>query len=69
MEYKLCILAAGVGKRMLPLTKNINKALLPVNFKTAITHIIDKFPKDKEIIIAVNYQKTKIKEYISCSFR
>lgn len=67
MEYKLCILAAGVGKRMLPLTKDINKALLPVNFKAAITHIIDKFPNDKEIIIAVNYQKLKIKEYISCA--
>lgn len=67
MEYKLCILAAGVGKRMLPLTKDINKALLPVNFKAAITHIIEKFPHGKEIIIAVNYQELKIKEYLSCA--
>jgi len=68
MDYKLCILAAGIGSRMMPITKNINKALLPINFKAAISHLIDKFPEDKEIVIAVNYEKSKIKEYLDCVY-
>ena len=64
MEYQLCILAAGYGKRMRPLTTKINKALLPVNSKAAISHVIDKHRKDIEIIIAVHYEKEKIKQYL-----
>ena len=64
MKYKLCILAAGSGKRMQPLTKNFNKALLPVNYKPAISHVIEKHSKSIEIIIAVNYEKEKIKQYL-----
>ena len=67
MKYKLCILAAGSGKRMRPLTNKINKALLPVDSKAAITHVIEKHNIDVEIIIAVNYEKEKIKEYLSCA--
>ena len=67
MKYKLCILAAGSGKRMLPLTKNINKALLPVDSKAAISHVIEKHSPNIEIIIAVNYEKDKIKEYLEVS--
>ena len=66
MEYKLCILAAGSGKRMRPLTDNLNKALLPVNYKAAISYVIEKHRQDVEIIIAVNYEKEKIKQYLEC---
>lgn len=67
MDYKLCILAAGSGKRMLPLTKKINKALLPVNYKAAITHVIEKHKSNVEIIVAINYEKEKIKQYLDCA--
>ena len=50
MNYKVCILAAGVGSRMGPLSNHINKAILPVNFKAVISHIIEKFAEDIEII-------------------
>ena len=66
MKYKVCILAAGVGKRMRPLTDHINKALLPVGYKAAISHIIEKFSKDIEIVIAVGYEKEKVKQYLDC---
>ena len=45
-KYKVCILAAGVGSRMGPLTHNINKAILPINFKAVISLIIEKIDKD-----------------------
>ena len=67
MKYKVCILAAGLGKRMLSLTNNFNKALLPIAFKAAISHIIEKFPKEIEIVIAIGHEKEKIIEYLLCA--
>ncbi len=67
MKYKVCILAAGEGKRMSPLTKNFNKALLPLGYKAAISHIIEKFTKEIEIVVAVGYEKKKVSEYLFCA--
>lgn len=63
----MCILAAGEGKRMLHLTKNYNKALLPLDHKASISHIIEKFSKKVEIIVAVGYEKEKVSQYLSCA--
>ena len=64
-NYKVCILAAGVGARMGPLSQHVNKAILPVNFKATISHIIQKFSSDIEIVIAVGHKKETIVEYLS----
>ena len=66
-NYKVCILAAGAGKRMLDLSKNFNKALLPINYKASISHIIEKFPKEIEIIVAVGHEKEKVSQYLTCA--
>lgn len=58
-----CILAAGRGSRLGELTSSINKGLLPIKNKAAISHIIDKVPDDCEIVIAVGYDKEKVVEY------
>lgn len=60
----ICILAAGFGKRLESLTKNINKALLPVNDKPIISHIIDLTPKAFDIIVALGYTGDLIKNYL-----
>ncbi|OGN04615.1 MAG: hypothetical protein A3B99_04220 [Candidatus Yanofskybacteria bacterium RIFCSPHIGHO2_02_FULL_44_12b] len=65
MNYKVCILAAGIGSRMGSLSDHVNKAILPVNYKGVISHIIEKFPKDVEIIIAVGHKKETIRNYLS----
>ena len=52
---------------MLPLTKNFNKALLPIGFKAAISHIIEKFPKKIEIVVAIGHEREKIIQYLSCA--
>ena len=41
-NYKVCILAAGVGSRMGEVSKHVNKAVLPVNFKAVIPNNIEK---------------------------
>ena len=63
-KYKVCILAAGVGSRMGSLTQHVNKALLPINFKAVISHIIEKFDKDIEIVIAVGHKKETVIDYL-----
>src|SRR5437773_7594004 len=63
MNNAFCLLCAGRGSRLGELTNSVNKGLLPIANKAAISHIIDKIPKDCDIIIAVGYDKEKLTEY------
>ena len=60
---KACILAAGFGSR-LNFSKFSNKALLPVGNRAAISIIMDSIPLDVEIVIAVNYMKEDLIDYL-----
>jgi len=51
---KCLILASGFGTRLYPLTVNQAKALLPYKGKPMINHIVDKVPRDIEILVNVN---------------
>ncbi|MCF7910681.1 NTP transferase domain-containing protein [Candidatus Pacearchaeota archaeon] len=68
MDYKVCILAAGVGSRMGVLSENVHKAILPINFKGVISHIIEKFPEDIEIVVAIGHKKETIKNYLALAY-
>lgn len=57
------ILAAGLGTRLGSLTKDINKAMLPINNKAIISHIIEKFPIDYEFVISLGYKGSELREY------
>ena len=59
------ILCAGTGSRMSPLTDGIHKSLLPYNFKSILSNIIESFPKNFEIIIPVGFKKEQIKYFCS----
>jgi dTDP-glucose pyrophosphorylase len=58
-----CILAAGLGTRLGYLTKSVNKALLPIDNKAIISHIIDKVPENYPIVIATGYQGESLVDY------
>ena len=62
-EYKVVIPAAGLGTRISPLTKT-NKALITVGTRPAISHIIEKFPRDVEIIIGLGYAGALVKDVV-----
>jgi len=62
------ILAAGIGSRLKDLTKNINKAMLPIDNKAIISYIIDKFPKDYEFVVALGYKGDSLKEYCKIAY-
>lgn len=59
------ILAAGKGTRLEDLTKHVNKALLPINNKAIISHIIEKIPKEYDLVIATGYKRESLEEYIN----
>ena len=61
------IVAAGLGNRLGDLTKSINKALLPIANKAIISHIIDKFPKEYDFVVAVGYKGEAVREYCQLS--
>lgn len=67
MHYKVCVMAAGEGTR-LSYAKNFNKALLPVGEKSAFSRIIEKFPKNVEIVIAIGYKGDLIKEFSEVAY-
>lgn len=68
MKYKVCILAAGAGTRMGESSNHINKAVLPVNGKAVISHIIEKFPNEVEIVIAVGHKKETVIDYLMLAY-
>jgi N-acetyl-alpha-D-muramate 1-phosphate uridylyltransferase len=63
---KAMILAAGLGTRLLPLTQNHPKALIKVNGKPLIEHVLLRLTKFgvKEVIINLHHFPDQIKEFL-----
>src|SRR3990167_1496363 len=59
----MVILCAGTGSRMSSITSFIHKGLLPIDNRAAISHIIEKTPKDYDILIVVGYHADIVREY------
>ncbi|MCB1784295.1 MAG: hypothetical protein KDI13_09900 [Alphaproteobacteria bacterium] len=64
MTYKIVIPTAGTGSRLGTLTKDTNKALLPIAGKAVISHILSRFPADKPIVIPLGYKGENVKEFL-----
>lgn len=61
---KAAILAGGFGTRLLPLTSQIPKPLIPLLGKPLIMHIIDALPPAVDtVVLAVNYMRDHLEEY------
>lgn len=63
---KAIILAAGLGTRLIPLTKDVPKPLLPLNGKPLIQHNIEWLRSNgiKEIAINLHHLPEKIKTFL-----
>jgi len=57
------ILSAGLGSRLKDLTKNINKAMIPINNMAIISYIVEKFPSNYDFILALGYKGEELKQY------
>ena len=62
---KALILAGGKGQRMRPFTYEMPKAMIPVNGRPVLEHIIENLRRYdvREIIISIGHQGKKIKDY------
>lgn len=66
---KIVILAAGKGKRMLPLTESIPKPLLRFGGKAILDHLFEALPKEiDKAMLVVNYLGEQIKDYCGTEF-
>ena len=68
MGYKVLIPTAGTGSRLGGMTKYINKSLIGIGNRPAISHIIESFPKDTEFVIPTGYKGELVKEFISLAY-
>ena len=64
-SMKVVILCGGKGERLMPLTKDVPKPLVPVNGKPILQHIIDLYEKKglHEFTLCIGAHGNKIKEY------
>ena len=60
------IMAGGMGSRLMPLTEETPKPLLPVSGKPIIVHIVEKFRDEgaQDFFICVNYKGSMIEDYL-----
>jgi NDP-sugar pyrophosphorylase family protein len=58
------MLTAGKGSRMGDIGRTLNKALLPIDGKATISHIINKFPRDTEFVIGLGYLGHQVRQYL-----
>ena len=63
---KAMILAAGVGSRLDPLTRNVPKPMVPIVNRPVIEHIVEKLKKHgvTEIMVNLHYLGDVIKEHL-----
>ncbi len=67
-NYKVCILAGGIGSRMESFTRHFNKAMLPLQGKPVISHIIEKIPENIETVVAIGYMGDSLREYVRTAY-
>lgn len=62
---KAFILAGGKGTRLMPLTKELPKPMIPLHDKPLLEHVIGLFKKHgiNDIIISLGYKGDKIKQH------
>jgi len=65
IKAPVIVMAGGKGDRLLPFTKVLPKPLIPINDKTVIEHIIEKFTfyGAKSFFITVNYKSRILKSF------
>ena len=62
MRYRVFIPTAGTGSRLGKMTKYLNKSLLCIANRPVLSHLIEKFPRDCEFIIALGFKGKLVKD-------
>jgi UTP-glucose-1-phosphate uridylyltransferase len=68
MKYKVLIPSAGLGTRLGALSKYMSKSLVTIYDKPSISYIIEKFPENIEIVVAVGYKSKLLKDFFDIAY-
>ena len=66
--FKVCITAAGRGTR-LKAAAGTNKALAPVAHRAVLSRILDSFPREAEVVIALGHEAQQIRDFLDVTVR
>ncbi len=61
---RACILTAGQGTRLGKYASLCNQALLPLGERAVISHILEKFPLEMEVVIALGDRGRLVREFL-----
>ena len=67
-DYKLFIPTAGLGSRIGPYTKTKNKALVTIGDLPSIVRIIEQFPSNIDLVIALGYKGDQVKSVLDAFY-
>lgn len=67
-EYKVLITTSGIGSRMGALTQHTNKSLIPIGDRAALSHIIELYPEDIEIVITTGYFGQHVTDFVCLAY-
>jgi len=68
MSYRVCIPCAGTGSRLGALTQFVNKSLVSIANRPALSHLIEQFPPDAEFVIALGYKGHLVREFLTLAY-
>ena len=68
MSLRVLIPTAGTGSRLGRLTRYVNKALVSIDHRPTICHIIEQFPDDAEFVIALGHKGNLVKEFLELTY-
>lgn len=67
-KYKVLITTSGTGSRLKELTKNTNKALVPINGRATISYVLDSYPKDVPLVVTLGYLADQVKDFLQKNY-
>lgn len=68
MSYRVCIPCAGTGSRLGGVTRFLNKSLVSIANRPTLSHLIERFPKDAEFVIALGHKGHLVQEYLGLAY-
>jgi dTDP-glucose pyrophosphorylase len=62
---RVCVIAAGRGTRMGFADGALHKALAPLSNRAVLTHVLESFPPEARLVIAVGHRADQLRAYVA----
>jgi len=64
-RYKVLLTTSGIGSRLGELTTFTNKSLVRIGDKPSISHILDNYPEDIEVVVTLGYYGQHVYDFLN----